>query len=304
MWTPIMTDLVASGVPYRDTFWNIPTWARIFVYVGGTAAIAAFAWGCWLRVALWAKGKPERRLDRLPERVTLVLTHVLGQARVLSQAYPGIMHAIVFWGFLALLIGTILATIDYDITLPLFHMKLLKGNFYLFYELVLDMFGLFFVIGLGMACWRRFVVRPARIEPAGQFAYALLILFVINLTGFVMEACRLAVVRPAWAAWSPVGYLLGEAMVGIGLGEPSLRAIHISLWLFHAAIAFIFIALIPWSYFMHLVTPPINVFFAKLAPRGELAKIENIEEAENLGVGKFEDFSWKRRLDFDTCVEL
>ena len=298
-----MTELVASGVPYRDTFWNIPTWARVFVYVGGTAAIAAFAWGCWQRIARWRQGRPERRFDRLPERVSLVLTQALGQARVLSQAYPGVMHAIVFWGFLALLMGTILATIDYDITLPLLHVKLLKGNFYLFYELVLDMFGLFFVIGLGMACWRRFVVRPARIEPAGKFAYALLILFVINVTGFVMEACRLAVVKPAWAAWSPVGYLLGEAMVGVGLGETALRGIHLSVWVFHAAIAFVFIALIPQSYFMHLVTTPLNIFFSKLTPRGALAKIENIEEAENLGIGKFEEFSWKRRLDFDACVE-
>src|SRR5262252_9152355 len=189
-----MTDLVASGIPYRDTFWNVPMWARVFVYVGGTAAVAVFAYGCWLRLAVWLKGKPERRTDRIPERIALMLTQALGQARTLSQAYPGVMHAIVFWGFLALFIGTVLATIDYDITLPLLHVKLLKGNFYLLYELVLDMFGLFFVIGLGMACWRRFVQRPARIDPTPKFAYALLILFVINVTGFVMEACRHSVV--------------------------------------------------------------------------------------------------------------
>src|SRR6266542_4968615 len=298
-----MTELVASGIPYRDTFWNIPMWARVFVDVGGTAAIAVFAWGCWQRVALWREGTPERRTDRIPERIVLVLTQALGQARILSQAYPGVMHAIVFWGFLALFIGTVLATIDYDITLPLLHVKLLKGTFYLLYELVLDMFGLFFVVGLGMACWRRFVTRPARVDPTPRFAYALLILFVINATGFVMEACRLAVVKPAWAAWSPVGYVLGQAMLGVGLGEGALRGIHLSVWVFHAAIAFVFIALIPQSYFMHLVTTPLNIFFSKLRPRGELAKIEHIEETEHLGVSKFEEFSWKRRLDFDACVE-
>src|SRR5262249_36108794 len=139
--------------------------------------------------------------------------------------------------------------------------------------------------------------------PTSKFAYALLILFVINVTGFVMEACRLAVVKPAWAAWSPVGYVLGQGMLALGLGESALRGIHISVWLFHDAIAFVFIPLIPWSYSMHLVTTTVNAFFAKVGPRRERAKIENIEEAENLGVGKFEDFSWKRRLDFDACVE-
>jgi len=54
---------------------------------------------------------------------------------------------------------------------------------------------------------------------------------------------------------------------------------------------------------MHLVTTPLNVFFAKLGPRGALRPIENIEEAESLGVSTFEEFSWKRRLDFDACVE-
>src|SRR5262245_2827233 len=298
-----MTDLVASGIPYRDTFWNVPMWARVFVYLGGTAAVAVFAYGCWLRLALWLKGKPERRINRLPERITLVLTQALGQARTLSQAYPGVMHAIVFWGFLALFIGTVLATVDYDITLPLLHVKLLKGNFYLLYELVLDMFGLFFVIGLGMACWRRFVQRPARIDPTPRFAGILTLLFVINLTGFIMEACRLAVVKPAWAGWSPVGYVLGQAMLGVGMGEGALRATHLSVWLFHAALSMFFIAIIPRSYFVHLVTTPLNVSFSKLTPRGEIRKIDNIEEAESLGISKLEEFSWKRRLDFDACVE-
>ena len=31
-----------------------------------------------------------------------------------------------------------------------------------------------------MACYRRFIKRPARVDPDPKFAYALLILFVIN----------------------------------------------------------------------------------------------------------------------------
>src|SRR2546422_8513590 len=108
-------------------------------------------------VSLWRRGVPEHRFARTPERTRLVLAHALGQARTLSQAYPGIMHAIMFWGFLALFMGTVLATIDYDITLPFWGYKLLKGRFYLFYETVLDLFGLFFVIGLGMEIGRAHV---------------------------------------------------------------------------------------------------------------------------------------------------
>jgi Fe-S oxidoreductase/nitrate reductase gamma subunit len=290
-------------IPFRDTFWNVPFWAQFALFVGGVIALAILAHGLWKRAQLWRAGPSENRFDRIPERVKLVAKHALGQVRTLSQAYPGVMHAIMFWGFLALFMGTVLATIDYDITLPFFGYKLLKGWFYLFYETVLDLFGLFFVIGLGMAVWRRFVVRPHRVDPTARFAKVLALLFVINVTGFVMEACRLAVVKPGWAAWSPVGWALGQAMLGAGMSEDALRATHLATWLFHAVISLGFIAVIPHSYFVHLITTPLNIFFSKLTPRGAIPKIDNIEEAESLGISKVEEFSWKRRLDFDACVE-
>ena len=292
-----------TQVPFRDTFWNVPGWAQVALYVGALVAIAVFAYGMWQRITLWRAGGPENRFDHVPRRLRLVALHALGQARTLSQAYPGVMHATMFWGFLALFMGTVLATVDYDITLPLFGYKLLKGDFYLCYETVLDLFGLFFVIGLGMAVWRRFVVRPHNVDPTARFAAVLALLFVINVTGFVMEAARLAVVQPAWARWSPVGYALGQTMLAAGMSEAALRSTHLSVWIFHAVLALGFIAIIPYSYFVHLITTPLNIFFAKLTPRGAIAPIPNIEEAEALGVSKLEEFSWKRRLDFDACVE-
>ncbi len=294
---------MSPDVPFRDTFWNVPLWAQLALYVGGIVAVGVFGYGLWQRVRLWRAGRPEQRFDRVPDRLRLVSLHALAQARTLSQAYPGVMHAIMFWGFLALFLGTVLATIDYDITLPLFDYKLLKGPFYLFYETTLDLFGAFFVIGLGMAVWRRFVRRPPRVDPTARFAGVLVLLFVINVTGFIMEAARLAVVQPAWAPWSPIGWALGQAMLGAGMSEAALRGLHLGTWLFHAVVSLGFIAVIPYSYFMHLITTPLNIFFAKLTPRGEIAKIANIEAAESLGVSTLEEFSWKRRLDFDACVE-
>ncbi len=294
---------MSPGVPFRDTFWNVPVWAQVALYAGSVVALAIFTYGTWQRVRLWRQGRPEPRLDRIPERLALVATHALGQVRTLSQAYPGVMHAIMFWGFLALFMGTALATIDYDITLPLFDYKLLRGPFYLVYETVLDLFGLFFVVGLGMAVWRRFVVRPGRVDPTASFAGVLALLLVINVTGFVMEAARLAVVQPAWAPWSPVGWVLAQAMLGAGMPEGALRGTHLAVWLLHATIALGFIAIVPYSYFVHLLTTPLNIFFSKLTPRGAIPKIEDIEEAETLGVCRLEEFSWKRRLDFDACLE-
>jgi len=288
-------------VPFRDTFWNVPLWAQFLLYALSCVAIGVFALGLWQRVALWREGTPENRWDRLPERVGLVVRHALLQGRTLTERYPGVMHALIFWGFCVLLLGTVLATIDYDVTLPL-GFKLLKGPFYLAYEVSLDAFGLFFVIGLALALWRRFVQRPKRIDPTPHFAVILALLLVINVTGFVAEACRLAVVRPWWGPWSPVGWALGQGFLALGLSEPALRGLHLGTWVFHFLVAFAFIAAIPYSYFIHLVTTPLNIFFSKLRPQGELLPIVDIEEAESLGVSKLEEFSWKRRLDFDACT--
>lgn len=288
-------------VPFRDTFWNVPGWAQFLLYALSVVAIGVFALGLWQRAALWLEGTPEKRFDRLPDRLRFLWRHGILQQRTLTQRYPGVMHALMFWGFCVLFLGTVLATIDYDITLPL-GFKLLRGPFYLLYELSLDLFGLFFVVGLGLALYRRFGVRPARLDPTPHFAAILALLFVINVTGFVLEACRLAVVRPWWGPWSPVGWALGQGFLALGLTEPALRGLHLGTWIFHFLVSFAFIAVIPHSYFVHLLTTPLNIFFAKLDRHGALKPIENIEEAEALGVAKLEEFSWKRRLDFDACT--
>lgn len=292
-----------AEIPIRETFWNIPPWAVVAVYAGGLAALALFAWGTWRRVRLWREGGPEMRWDRPAERLGRVVREVLLQTRILSQSYPGVMHAAMFWGFLALFTGTALATIDWEIARLLFDARLLKGPFYLAFEVTLDLFGLFLLVGLGMACWRRFVRRPARLEPAGRFAYALAMLFAIALTGFLIEACRLAATQPWWGPWSPAGWAIGQGLTAAGATEGVLRGAHFGLWLAHAALVFAFIALVPHTYFAHLVATPLNIFFAKLGPRGALAKIENLEEQETFGVAELGQFSWKRRLDFDACTE-
>ncbi len=211
-----------------------------------------------------ARGVPEDRFGDWGIRTLNLLREGLFQTRILTQRLPGVMHALLLWGFLVLLLGTILATIDWEITRLLFDWRLLKGEFYLAYEAALDGFGLLLLIALSIATWRRYVKRPARLSHDHRFAEALTILFVLALSGFVMEAARLAVVQPAWAPWSFAGWALAQAFLALGLTEPVLRGIHLWVWLGHALLTFVFIARIPTSYFQHMVATPLNIFFAKL----------------------------------------
>src|SRR3989442_6865350 len=95
--------LMTPSVPFRDTFWNVPGWAQVALYIGGALAIVIFAYGMWQRVSLWRRCVPEDPLDRFSERIRLVVSHALVQVRTLAQAYPGVMHALMFSGLLALL---------------------------------------------------------------------------------------------------------------------------------------------------------------------------------------------------------
>lgn len=292
-----------SELPLRETFWNIPLWAVVGVYLGGFVSIALFVRGMLSRVRLWRGGTPDARFDQLPARMLLLLRDGLLQSRVLARPLAGVMHAALFWGFLVLLAGTILATIDWEITRLLFDWRLLQGPFYLAYELMLDLFGLAFVIGVGIAAWRRVVRKPAYLTLDLRFSHVLLTLALIGISGFVIEALRLAVAQPAWSRWSSVGWLLAQPIIVLGLPESVLRALHLTLWIAHALLVFVFIAIIPRTFFSHMVATPLNILLAKLPPRARLAKIENIEAQEHFGVARFEQFSWKQRLDFDACTE-
>ncbi len=290
-------------MPIRETFWNIPHWVEIAQYLLGLLTVLIFGYGVVRRVQRWRMGKPERRLDHLGKRFWSVIVQGIGQVRTLQDIYPGIMHLTIFWGMIALLIGTIVATVDWDVAHLLFNVQFLTGWVYIIFELILDVFGIFLFIGLGMAIYRRYIVRPDRLAnmPAGGFkwddVYGLTLLILIGITGYLVEGLRIAVAQPDWAAWSPVGNAI--ASVFMALGDPSNRTLHNVLWLTHMLIAFVAIVSVPFTKFWHLIAAPVNIFFRSLKPNGEMSSPQSVVEP---GAKEWTDFSWTQLLDFDSCT--
>src|SRR5262249_49228031 len=141
----------------------------------------------WIRIQAWRKGQGDLPFDHLGERIRRVLKYALGQARVLRDSVPGAMHLAIFAGFTVFFIGTVLADIDQDVTLPLFNIKLLSGSFYLFYKVVLDAFSLIFMVGLGIALWRRIGPRPKKLTYSAGWNFVLFQLWLFVLTGLIIE---------------------------------------------------------------------------------------------------------------------
>ena len=215
----------------------------------------------------------------------------------------GTAHAVFFWSFFLLFIGTLLIVVQADFTDLFFGIKFLKGNFYKGFSLVLDLAGLAAIIMLVGLAVRRYLVRPEGLTTKGDDALMHGLLLAILVTGFVIEGARMAVTEMGTplALWSPVG--LGVAKLLGPIDEPGLRTLHAGLWWFHLLLALAFVAVIPYSKFRHILTTSANAFLADLGPTGKLTSINLEDESiEKFGASEVTDLRWKDIFDADACT--
>ena len=211
------------------------------------------------------------------------------------------MHLGIFWGMVLLFIGTVLGSLDTDVFELIFNAKLLQGDFYLLEKVVLDLAALFVLVGLGLAIYRRYIVKPDRLNTDWRFNFTLPLLAFIILTGLLVEALRLAAMQPAWAPYSVVAYPL--SLLFGGLDEGVLLGLHRGMWTIHFAAVAVAFATLPLTNLFHIFTSPVNIFVAPFRVKGALKPIANLETAEQLGVKKLADLPWPRLVNVDACTE-
>lgn len=228
--------------------------------------------------------------------------HAIAQARILKKAYPGVMHAFIFWGVTIQVLGTALNLMQMQLFIPFVELTFPRGSAYLAYELVMDLAGLAILAGVGMALFRRLLLRPATLETRWDDYYALILLGLIPIAGFTLEATRLLSAAPPWAGWSPAGNFLAGIFRSLGMSVETGASLHAILFWTHAALGLTLVASIPFTKLRHLVFTPLNILVRSRRKDGALEKIENIEEAEILGVGKVTEFAARQLLSFDACV--
>ncbi|MDO8473277.1 MAG: heterodisulfide reductase-related iron-sulfur binding cluster [Dehalococcoidia bacterium] len=287
--------------PTHITFWNIPL-DGIVLYP--LAAVTVFLAGYVLvrRIRRWkiARGaySPGKWGYRTVSFIKLILTDGLGHRRFLRDPYPGIMHFFIFWGFIVLFAGTLIdATSHYG---PHYN----TGNFYLTTSLILDILGLFVLIGVGIAAYRRYVQRPGRLDNQPGDAISLALVAAMVITGYLVEGARLSVPEPSDAAyhiWSPAGMVLSGLFDGLSVG--AREGWHRGFWYLHVALVLGTISYVSLSAnkLSHIVISTINTYFRPLGPKTVMQPID-IEKAETMGVGKIEEFRWKDMLDLDSCT--
>ncbi len=289
-------------MPERLDYWGVPNnWGSPSIYVYTLMALATVIlfYRFYQRASLWWRaGRSQRRWDKIHVRLSRVITYAILQVKILSQKYPGIMHIGLAWSFFVFFLGTALATIDTHF------IKILQGNTYLIYKFVLDTFTVFFLIGAAMAAFRRFIQRPPRLTPEPGFTWSLALITLIVLGGLLTESLRLAVERPAWALWSPTGWLLAQAWIATGASDSTLLNWHLAVWIFHLLIVALTLATLPVGTLLHVLTGPLNIFFSRIdQPSGRLIPLPQTAKGEPVYAARLSDLTWKQLLDGDACTE-
>ena len=270
----------------------------LLLLAGGLAARRAR-----LLTRLVRLGRPVQRRGDLPRRVAREGAEVLGQRKLFQRALPGLMHALIFWGFLVLL-TTIVEVIGQLID-PAWEIPLVGGSAWL--GLVQDVFAFGVLVGLSIAVWIRVVKRPERFVGSHHLeAYRILgLIFWIVLTLFLARGARIAVGHAEPRAWTPVSRAASEAIAALPDAWEGW-AMWTMLWV-HLALILGFLVYLGYSKHLHIATSAINVFFASTRPRGTLTPLRiDLEAAEgdmHLGAATITDLSWKQELDLYACTE-
>ncbi|HVJ65637.1 MAG TPA: (Fe-S)-binding protein [Bdellovibrionota bacterium] len=251
-------------------------------------------------------GKAESLCGNVAERLRVFTVNVLGQKKLFKDFLPGLQHAIIFWGFIIITIGTtehILEGFVHGFSFAFL------GPLYRAIVFMQEIFHPLILLAVVYGLTRRLITKPARL--ADDWSHKKDALVVLSLTGILMVAniVTFACYVAANTAHSvpearPVSVVVAEFLLqnGIVTPESALTIGHLG-WAVHLLTVFFFMAYIPRSKHLHVVAAGPNFYFARLDNKGTFSQINFEDESVTAyGVSKITDFSWKDLLDTYSCT--
>ncbi len=276
-------------------------------------SLGIFGWSARRRWQLMRVAqRPDNRGDRIGERIGSVMQYVFGQRRMPRYPAAGYAHVIVFFGFIVLLLNSVMLWVrGYDADFTFWGVLGLDSPIGAVYAFLRDIFTMLVIVGVVVFFWNRVVLRLNRLTLNVEGLLILGIIFVMMVADFVYEGVEIN--APVEAGGH--GGEFQAAMPFASLTAVMLRPLpggvehflwHAGFWA-HAALVLIFLNILPYGKHFHVLTVVPNVFARDLGPRGRIAPIRDIEDKveaeETLGVKTARDLSWKDVLDLYTCTE-
>ena len=306
---PLITGWKNESPIHREVFGGIPGPLKIAFY---TIIPVMLIWGSLRfadRIRNWERGAPDNRKTSKKNVKRRLADYRAGvyMRTLLRDSAAGLMHSMIYFGFLVLLGVTTVLEIDHQMPPAL---KFLHGDVYKAYAFVGDFAGLVFTVGVVWAIVRRYVQRPYRIRIKSKPEHALIlgVLLAIGVSGYGAEMFRIAEGQAAgenldYEQWSFIGYPLAQLVNGAS--ADTLALWHQGWWVFHVLAFIAFLAILPITMLRHMFTSPLNMYLKdRNRPKGAMKAMPNLTETslETFGAHVVEDFTWKQLLDLDACT--
>ena len=251
-------------------------------------------------------GEPKLTLDRMKERMKLLLTDVLGQTNVRRKLGPGLSHTLIFFGFLAiqphsleLMVKGVFPNFDIGNYIPFIY------SAYLF---IADILGFLVLVGFAYVLRRRLIEKPAYLTMSWDANLIVFFTSVIVISFHFINAFQMSMPVAeghfSYAGIFPVSGLFA-AYFGIPELSPVMRVIGYEFCYYvHIGTILGFLIYIPGSKHLHLLAAAPNVFFKRFEIEKAIIKtdIEN-EDAETFGLSKVHELNERNVLNLYACTE-
>lgn len=285
----------SHSIPLKGYSMSVQSSIFALVLVG---ALIFFAWNVRRLISYLRLGKKENRFDHVGVRIKNTLTIALGQSKILREPVAGILHVLIFWGFVVLL-AAVLESIGEGIIAG-FSFSFL-GPLYPPLIFLEDVFGSLVVIAVVISLFRRLFAPPKRLQVSGHSKWdAVLILAMIlavMVTMFGQNATRIG------QGHANEARVISSALAGLFERESAGTLFEAFFW-GHMLVVLGFLNYLPYSKHLHVITSTFNVYFSDLTPKGALQPINLADETlTKYGATDIEDFTWKQLLDGYTCTE-
>jgi Fe-S oxidoreductase len=275
-------------------------------------SLAMFAWTLRRFGRMILAGRPDRRLDRIGQRLASVLAFFFGQKKVVepadipSRRWPRFVravgsryHVLIFWGFLLITIGT--AELLAQGLFPQFTLAALIGDGPArMLEAVIDVLDLAVLAAIAFAVFRRLYLQPRLIPMTRDAAAILGGIAVLMVSHLGMHAFGIQ------AGTDREGFPVSAALAGWlpHLGGAAYPLSEAFFWV-HVVVVLAFLNYLLYSKHSHILAAGPNIFFRDLGQRGVLPRLDL--EADDIAatgvVSEYKDFSWKHLLDTFACTE-
>jgi len=265
-------------------------------------ALGIFGRKMYFRLRYLFVGKVrERRWDHLPTRFKNFIVYGIFQRKVAREWYAGVLHSFIFWAFVILGASVVEITAQayapgWRLPVPTTTSFSLSGPLYL----AQDIIAVLGAIGVGMALFRRYVIRPKKLMHEGMLDATIVLSFILGIVSTLLlyNAADIAQGTAYLPEWKPIS----AALVNISVVTLDPTFWWRVFWWAHVVLLFSFLAYVPHSKHMHIVFAIVNTFFMDLTPRGAIKPVD-LEATQTFGVNRVEQLSWRQLLDGYACTE-